>query len=508
MEDGVYGELESTMPPVTCPAWPCMFTGKNPGKLGMYYFIDSSISEKGQNKLSDSSYYHRWSLWKILNDHKISVGLFNVAMTYPPHKVDSFMVCGIGSPPSARANYTYPASLKSTLEKIVPGYEPVPLVDMTIAGKENIYRAALIREVDNRTKAAKYLMNRFPWQLFVNVFFATDTAQHYFWHHMDKEHPKYKAGKYHDVIKEIYKKVDTSIGELIKELPEKTNIIVVSDHGFGPEHKCFAEDRWLEEQGLLTLTSTITSGVPLLWRIRGILLSILGVRITKWIAKIIPERFSEKISSRSREGAKVNRLYNNIDWAKTKAFPQAGMGCIRVNLKGRESTGIVNPGEEYERLVDDIVYRLRQLNDPISGEPIGINVFKGKEMYHGNYAAQGPDVVFHMDKYLPVPSEGHNLVWDEPRRSGWHARHGVFIANGPDIKNSGEKLADLKIYDITPTILHMFGLPVPDDIDGRVLTEIFKPDSEPAMKQVNYRATGKKQKVRNKIGKLRSSGII
>ena len=86
MEGGVYGELESTIPPVTCPAWPCMFTGRNPGKIGMYGFISVEAGGEFRIKIRNSSDYHQWSLWKILNDSGISVGLFNVAMTFPPHK--------------------------------------------------------------------------------------------------------------------------------------------------------------------------------------------------------------------------------------------------------------------------------------------------------------------------------------------------------------------------------------------------------------------------------------
>ena len=139
MENGVYGELESTLPPVTCPAWPCMFTGKNPGKLGLYGFISVETGGENRIKIHSSLDYNHQSLWKILNDSGIPVGIFNLPMTFPPHKVNSFMVCGTGSPVTGRTNYTYPTWLKKELNEVAPGYEVLPPIVLTTPGKEAAY---------------------------------------------------------------------------------------------------------------------------------------------------------------------------------------------------------------------------------------------------------------------------------------------------------------------------------------------------------------------------------
>ncbi|MCD6600301.1 MAG: alkaline phosphatase family protein [Dehalococcoidia bacterium] len=511
MEGGVYGELESTIPPVTCPAWPCMFTGKNPGKIGMYGFISVDVNDDYHIKISSSQNYQQWSLWKMLNDAGIPVGILNLAMTFPPHKVDGFVVCGIGAPASGRSEYTYPSWLKHELEKAVPGYEPFTPADMTIPGKEAEYSKILEREVDNRCKAAKYLMDPFSWELFVSVFFAVDSAQHYFWKHMDDSHPGHKGEKYKDVIKHLYMKVDCAIGELINKLPEKTNIIVVSDHGFQTCHRDFVVNRWLEKQGLLTLLPQAkhSSGSSLLWRIRGSLLSTLNPWMVKFIASILPEWLMMKLSTRKKEGYLIAQFYRSIDWSKTLAYCQGGTGAIRINLKGREPAGIVEPGKDYEKLLDKIICKLREINDPESGEKINISVFEGREIYSGEYADEGPDIVFYFDKYMPVGGgRDESSEWRTPSRSGWHARNGTFMAYGPDVKSTSEKLENLKIYDITPTLLHMFGLPVPDDMDGRVLTEILRPDSEPAKRKVIIKPTGEKYKTKGKISKLKESRKI
>jgi len=510
MEDGVYGELESTMPPITCPAWPSMFTGRNPGKLGMYNFISVETGEEYRITVNSSLDYHRWSLWKILNAHGIAVGLLNVPMTFPPHKIDSFMVCGPPSPLNARAVYTYPARLKRELTRAAPGYEPYPPISIAIPGKEEQYKAIFQQEVHNRAKAARYVMKAFPWQLLVSVFTAVDTAQHYFWHHMDDTHPKHNGERYHDVIKDLYKTVDASIGELMEELPAETNVLIVSDHGFGPCHGSLILGKWLEKEGFLTFLPPVGHGIKTswLWRTRDFLLSRLNPRVVHLIARTIPESLSMKLSPSAKLGYAATQLFHDIDWAQTKAYPQVYWGMIHINLKGREPMGIVEPGQEYNEVVADIVDKLKKITDPKTGEPLDIAVFKGNDIYHGDYADLGPDVVFGIDKYTPVPNGERESEWAKYALSGQHARQGIFMACGPDIKTSDENLANLKIHDITPTVLHLFGLPLPTDVDGRVLSEIFEPSSDPGRRPVAYEMAGEKDRVKGKIRKLKDSGTI
>lgn len=344
----------------------------------------------------------------------------------------------------------------------------------------------------------------------MGVFFSVDTAQHYFWHHMDKTHPWYRGGEYHNVIKGCYKKIDAAIGELIKEVPRETNILIVSDHGFDTCHRSFVVSRWLEKEGFLAFSQPAANkgGPPWLWRIRDFLLSVLSARVTRFITRMVPEWLSVKLSSRERSGYKVAEIYRNIDWTRTRAYPEGGTNMIRINLKGREPKGIVEPGEEYEKLVDDIVHRLKNITEPETGSNLDITVFKRDEIYQGNYANHGPDIAFFIDKCIPVTYGNQNSEWTEPPYSGWHVRQGVFMAYGPDIRSSGEKLEGLRVYDITPTVLHLFGLPIPDDMDGKVLSEIFESDSEPGRRPIVYEPAKMEDGLKDKIRKLKNSGKV
>lgn len=515
MQDGVFGELESTIPALTCPAWPCMFTGENPGKLGMYEFLNLQLTEGHGFRPFSSSDYHSASLWKILSDYDKKVGLLNVPMTYPPHKINGFMVCGIGTPQPANSNYTYPPQLEETLNEVAGGYMIVPPVTLTVHGKEEQYLKVFNETLDKRVKAARYLMSNFPWDLFICVFFVSDGVQHYFWHHMDTNHPRYiNNSKHKDAIKEFYKRIDGAIGTLISETPEDTNILMVSDHGFGPYYGSFSVNKWLEENGFLRFQTRvhqkrIDAGLR---RVRDLLLPRLNLKLARLVARVIPQELAKKLSTMGEVKDRMLEMVRSIDWAETKAYGLGVTGGIFINLKGKQPGGIVEPGREYEDIRDEIIKKLSEVVNSETGEPVASQIFKREDIYHGQYAHLAPDISIVADKYYPIAvgSVAEESQWCRltTAASGSHARAGVFMACGPDIKKGEAKLANLKIYDITPTILHIFGLPVPEDMDGRVLTEIFKPGSEPARRTVVYKEVSERERIKSRISQLKASGKI
>ncbi|MFC1904402.1 alkaline phosphatase family protein [Chloroflexota bacterium] len=506
MENGVYGELESTFPPVTCPAWPAMFTGKNPGKLGMYDFTKYLHDQEQIFGINSSLDYSSSAIWNILNTRGKKVGLLNVPMTFPPQKIDSFMVCGIGSPDAIKATYTYPPDLKETLNETVGGYVIYPWVELSIPGKEEYYIKASDEIIRKREKAASYLMGNLPWDLFVCVFYVLDQVQHYFWHHMDESHIRESDERYRDVIKDFYIKVDSAIGRLLEKIPEGTNILVVSDHGFGPVHGTFAVNRWLENNNFLKFTKKIQQrrANAILLKIRKFLLTYLSLRLIQVVAKLLPRTIAKKLTVREIHMDSTIAVYQSIDWSQTRAYGLGLVGMIYINLKGREPHGIVEPGQEYEAVKDEIITKLRQMTDPETGRAVDIQVFTKEEVYHGQYLESAPDILYRMPKYHQSVSIRDKAEWRQSLFSGGHVPEGIFFAWGPDIKQSGQKLPNLKIYDISPTILHLFGLPVPRDMDGRVLTEIFKEDSEPEQREVAYQEVDyEAERIRRKVRELR-----
>lgn len=518
MEGGIFGKLESTIPPATSPAWHCMFTGKNPGKIGIYDFFTFPFYRKGGISVINHSLVAAPCVWDILSIYDKKVGIMNVPTTFPPKKVNGFMVSGgLLTPMYSDLNYTYPLELKEQLNMVSDGYEILPFTDLTIPGNEESFLEKFEGNINKHIMALKYLLTRFDWDFLAYVFFVTDSVQHYFWHHMDESHPWHteeQGKKYGNGIKDVYKKVDGAIGELMKVIPQDTNILIVSDHGGGPRYGFFLVNEWLREQGLLAfkkgkMQKPNEMVAKILSWAKSNASQYLPLPFIEFIVRNAPRSLLNRFLVREQYKYQAIQLIQRIDWSKTKAYGFGSSPNIFVNLMGREPEGIVDPAE-YEGLRDEITQSLRQIKAPITGKRVVSQVLRREEIYWGEYSFAAPDLVFVMDdfKYVPRSGFGQNKIWTQPDCSGGHSRYGTLIAYGPDVNKTGREIKNAKIYDITPTILHLFGLPIPEDMDGTVLKEIFEEGSEPSKREVKYQARDEKDRTKSIIKKLKRLGKV
>jgi predicted AlkP superfamily phosphohydrolase/phosphomutase len=202
-----------------------------------------------------------------------------------------------------------------------------------------------------------------------------------------------------------------------------------------------------------------------------------------------------------------------LAWRHTKAYGHglSGIAGININLKGREPQGIVEPGQQYEELRDEVIRELRSLKNPQTGERVMAEVYRNNEIYWGPKLNKVPDIIgIPNPRYHAVSSLYTKNVfgdWSKTRGAHFTQPNGILIAYGPDIK-SGEKTEGAQLIDITPTVLHMMGLPVPQDMDGRVLNELFREDSEIARRTVKYQNVAEESGTRRRISGLKRSGKI
>jgi len=514
MERGIYGELQSTFPPMTSPAWNSMFSGKNPAKFGIFDWLAFPFDKERGFRIVNYCDQDSPSLWDILGGCGIKVGVVNVPTTFPPRRVNGFMVSGgLLTPLYKDVNYTFPMELKEELNKALGGYEILPLTDLNIPGKEQEYLQLFKRNIRKHVEAAKYLMLNKEWDFFTQVFFVTDSVQHYCWHHMDDTHPKHdsnQAKKYGSAIKNIYKEVDKAIGELIAKVPENTVVMIVSDHGFGSFYGYFLVNEWLREKGFLKLKrqESKLNISKIMNSIKNIAFKYFNSRLVEFFIRLFPKKFLEKFLVREQLKSRSANLIQAIDWTKTKAYGLGGVGSIFINLKGREPEGVVE-ASEYENVRGEIIRALYELKHPVTGVKVVDRVFKKEELYKGKYLQFAPDLMYIMDglKYVQSTAIGNNKIWIDSQLTGGHRMEGVFMAYGRDIE-SGKQLNGIQIYDVTPTILHIFGIPIPKDMDGRVLTEVFEEDSELARRPVVYQEVDEHERVKKEIKKLKKRGRV
>jgi predicted AlkP superfamily phosphohydrolase/phosphomutase len=186
-----------------------------------------------------------------------------------------------------------------------------------------------------------------------------------------------------------------------------------------------------------------------------------------------------------------------VDWSRTQAVSGSpATEGIFVNLKGREPRGIVEPGAPYEDLREKLMAELMALRDPETKEPVVRSVYRREDLYEGPYLDQLPDVVFDLgdgpylaSDALPSPSswrkrgDGEATIEALPREvlQGRHRSSGIFVAAGPDIQRSGDgQIEGVRIVDVAPTVLYSLGLPIPEDMDGRPLLEVFSDEYQAA----------------------------
>src|SRR3972149_2608030 len=214
---GGYGRLQSTIPPISPPAWTAFATGKNPGK-------------------------------KVI--------LINVPMTYPPKPVNGLLVSGLDTP-DIHSDFTYPAVLKQEILSKFPEYR----INLHLGGYLQTDRRRkkalqmIFDSIETRYRVACYLMDNYPWDFFIVKFNNPDIVQHHFWKYMDPDHPEYQADsceEFKKAIFTVYKQLYRVAASIMKRLDPKTTLVVLSDHGAGPRinktvylHECLRNNGYL-----------------------------------------------------------------------------------------------------------------------------------------------------------------------------------------------------------------------------------------------------------------------
>ncbi len=474
VENGVSGKIASTMPPISGPAWTTIQTGLNPGKHGLYDFF-RNIPEHYSRTIINSTFLSAKTFWEILSDNGYTIGIVNMLFTYPPKPVNGFMVSG-GQVSGSDKEYTFPGSLKQEILQMEPGYKLDPFERISQTKK---FLDGIPAHLYRQERIHCHLLKKYSPDFFINYFPIPDIIHHTFWKHMDPLHPLHnekKARQYLPLIETCYETLDKIIGNRMEMMDENGVIIVISDHGGGPLHKFVQLNKWLQDEGLMSLESGHQNK-------NHSFLKFIGKLKKKFIDFSAPYDtigLRHWMGNFSREKRRSFVMSNIIDWSKTKAYAgRPGEQGIHCNLQGREKYGIVAPGKEYEKVRDDIIEGLSLLRDPESGDKIFDNVFKREEIYEGPFVSNAPDIIFDFGD-APYQS-GDALLADrlfqnvtEGSVNGKHRQNGVLFVHGKGIKKES-KIKGARLCDYAPTVLHLMGIPIPHEMDGKVLVDIFEP---------------------------------
>ncbi len=275
-------------------------------------------------------------------------------------------------------------------------------------------------------------IDKVPRGLVVCVFDGTDRLQHTFWRDIDERHPARPPQEMldgRDVIGALYRRMDDLVGMTAAKCDrDDTLLMVISDHGFGPFRRGIDLNRWLLEQGYLALL----------------------------------------------EGRGDEDHLAGVDWSRTRAFA-IGLSGIYLNIKEKYARGIVEAGAEADALREEIAERLTRLFDEEEGESAVKRVYVASKFYRGPYSENGPDLI-------PGYQRGYRVSWEtaigrttervfHSNKKAWSGDHCVDPSLVPGILFCNRHIDEAKprLMDLGATVLQMFGVPVPEYMDGRPL---------------------------------------
>jgi predicted AlkP superfamily phosphohydrolase/phosphomutase len=475
IDTGTHGILQSVIPPMSCPAWQCFATGKNPARIGVFGFVSIGPDRK---LVHGKTTQEIGAFWDLASREGMKVGVFNVPGTYPPYPVNGFMVSGFPTPP--KKVWAYPTELMDRLNSAVKGYEiDVPLTRPSeMLGGEKAHLAQVSQLHSKCVEAAKFLLKSYDLDLFVMTFQAIDQVQHDFARYVNLPDSPYST-----VIQDWYVKLDEAVGEL-KAWANPANLLVLSDHGSMPIRMAFHINEFLRSQNILSLKSgqgkKKNYGAYKL--LRNIVLKTLPPGAIKTFYGLVPHSLAYKLTHSGQIDRMLTSLVDSIDWTKTRAFSTGGpQAYIYINSQEFDGGNLANP-ESRAQLIESLEEKLGDLTHPLTGDKICAVFYRKEEVFPGPYQNQAPDLCAelfgHEEKiHIAITFDSGNLWSFSPHFSADHVREGFWTMVGPDIL-PGTSL-NANILDLAPTILKILRLNVPSDIDGKLLEQIFSDNTAP-----------------------------
>jgi len=462
LQRGARGTLRSTTHPLTPVAWTTMVSGVNAGKHGIWDFSERDTSGYGL-RLVNGSHSRAPALWARLSEAGHRVGIVNVPFTWPAPSVNGFALAGI----DAAAREDGMTSPRELVRELQERFGRLLLDHSFPVDSEGRLDLELVRRAcEQKVAIVDWLAERYDPELLFVVFMAADHVHHLAW-------PDWEARGRESSVAEAYRILDASLGELLKRTDDGTNVLVVSDHGGGSLNGVVNLNAWLAEQGYLAYSANGNGG---------------GAHRFFELRRKLPKEWRYSLKQRLpwlRERAYRARPPSVVDWSRTRAFAYGIFGNIVLNVAGRERAGIVEPGEEYDRVREELSERLLDLRWR-DGQQIVAAVHRREDLYAGPELDKIPDLVVEFRDYAwlgkgnlterTTALEDRIAIRAHPDQlyTGGHRQDGIFVFAGPDAR-AGAELAGAGIADVAPTVMYLLGEAVPAAFEGRLLAEAIEP---------------------------------
>jgi len=472
--NGAYGRLQSTADWLAGSPWPTFYTGTLPSEHGLYHYLqwradNMTLARPAPGWIAPIPF------WRSLDKVRRRVISLDVPMTLPADPFDGIEITGWETHDRLAPPASHPPKIINWINQ---EFGPPTLSDEFFELKPVTTllrsRDEIIQNTHHVTKVAEVLMKKEDWDLFIVGFSAPHRGGHQLWDlsgTLGDAEPN-EAKDFSNALREVYVTCDTAIGRLLDKTSDGVSVLVFSLHGMGPNtsrvrllpemlNRVLGKHEDLPEKSKkITYLEKLFGFFPLKWR--------------HGIKHRLSKAFQEQLTTFFRMG--------RVNWSATKAFCLEAdlQGYIRINLRGRETGGVVEPGEEYNELCTKIVKGLSTFVDMETKEPVVNRIIRSDQHFaNGSRHDYLPDLLVSWNsspaaKHQAVVSALYgSILWPMPGRnldgrSGNHRPHGFIFASGKDIV-PGSHITNAHILDLAPTVYSMLGLAQPSEMCGRAI---------------------------------------
>lgn len=451
--------------------WPTFLTSSSPATHGMFAYEQL---KRGTYDLEVAMYADRLPappFWDSLSRAGKRVAIIDAPFARPVKRLNGIQVTNWGAHDAwSWERSSWPSSLIGDLVRRF-GDHPVPQCNLGRKRTTAEYvrlRDQLIEGVRKKTALLRHCLQLEDWDFFLGVFSESHCVGHHFWHFLDPGHPRYDpsaAPALRTAILDVYRQIDMGVAALLDDIGRESHVLVMLSHGMGPFYAGAhllpsVLDRLGMGADVALDMDTLLVERPV-WKLRRLLPAGVRQRVRDWMPQVTSALWRNAHSTAS-------------PWPLASAFavPQHNMTSgIRINLRGREPAGTIQPGPEYDALCRELIDVLSALENPETGRKAVQWVAQAADLYEGPHLADFPDLLVEWDHSAPIRTlrslRTGTVAHDFPsERSGDHRANGLLIGRGPSFR-PGEIEGVVRTQDIAPTVLEFFGVSRPREFEGK-----------------------------------------
>lgn len=496
---GLVGETRSVEGFYEGSTWPSFYTGVNPARHGFHRLTQIRPGTYEFHRCIPGELITREPFWDILSGAGKKVAILDIPLSGISKRVKGIQMVEWGSHDAA---YGFRARPKELKREVLKRFGPHPVETACDGYRRSAqdfcrFRDRLIEGVKKKTELTLHYMKQDEWDFFAQVFTEAHCAGHQCWHLHDPAHPNYDrdiVSVTGDPIREVYRAIDCALGRILAQVDEKTTVFLLATHRMAHNiGASFMLEDILEKMNYLKKTPPGSDPLQ-----KGVIEREVVLAKGGWEKLPTPVKNALKpalaplyhSARRFIAGDDVSQITFRLDLKQCRCFPHENgnlISGIRINLKGREPSGLVEPGDELEDLIRKISEDLLHIVEKESCRPIVNRVLRTSDLISGEYIDHLPDLLVEWseDKLIGTKNLGggtaHRLQLTSDKigmmegeytycRTGDHRPEGLFAVFGPGI-SLGVIGRTISIMDFAPTFLKQFGLNLPD-LDGKPISEI------------------------------------